>query len=56
MGHIYIDRGDSHQARESLQAAGEKIRNGASVVFSQKGRAVRMANFSHSKKVVLSLP
>ena len=37
MGHIYIDRGDSHQARESLKVAGEKIRNGASVVFFPEG-------------------
>ncbi|MEW6528069.1 MAG: lysophospholipid acyltransferase family protein [Spirochaetota bacterium] len=37
MGHIYIDRGDSHQAHESLKAAGEKIRNGASVVFFPEG-------------------
>ncbi|MGB4267859.1 MAG: lysophospholipid acyltransferase family protein [Spirochaetota bacterium] len=37
MGHIYIDRSDSQQARESLKAAGEKIRNGASVVFFPEG-------------------
>jgi 1-acyl-sn-glycerol-3-phosphate acyltransferase len=33
MGHIYIDRGDSEKAHESLKVAGWKIRNGASVLF-----------------------
>jgi len=37
MGHIYIDRGDSQQAHESLKVAVEKIRNGASVVFFPEG-------------------
>lgn len=37
MGHIYVDRGHSKNAHESLRAAGEKIRNGASVVFFPEG-------------------
>lgn len=37
MGHIYIDRGHSEKAHESLEIAGEKIRNGASVVFFPEG-------------------
>ncbi len=54
MGHIYIDRVNSLQARESLKAAGEKIRNGASVVFSLKEREVLMGNFYPLKKADLS--
>lgn len=37
MGHIYIDRGHSEKAHESLKVAGEKIRNGSSVVFFPEG-------------------
>ncbi len=37
MGQIYIDRGHSKKAHESLAIAGEKIRNGASVVFFPEG-------------------
>jgi 1-acyl-sn-glycerol-3-phosphate acyltransferase len=37
MGHIYIDRGHSKKAHESLEIAGEKIRNGSSVVFFPEG-------------------
>ncbi len=37
MGQIYIDRGHSEKAHESLAIAGEKIRNGASVVFFPEG-------------------
>ena len=37
MGHIYIDRSHPDRAYQSLEAAGEKIRNGASVVFFPEG-------------------
>jgi len=37
MGQIYIDRGRSEKAHKSLEIAGEKIRNGASVVFFPEG-------------------
>ena len=37
MGHIYIDRGDSEKAHESLKAAGQKIRSGTSVLFFPRG-------------------
>ncbi len=37
VGHIYIDRGNSEEARKSLKAAGEKIRAGSSVVFFPEG-------------------
>jgi 1-acyl-sn-glycerol-3-phosphate acyltransferase len=38
LGMIYIDRGDSEKARESLDAAKEKItRSGVSVVFFPEG-------------------
>ncbi|MBW2637401.1 MAG: 1-acyl-sn-glycerol-3-phosphate acyltransferase [Deltaproteobacteria bacterium] len=37
MGQIYIDRGHSEKAHESLKIAGEKIRNGSSVVFFPEG-------------------
>ncbi|MBN2284198.1 MAG: 1-acyl-sn-glycerol-3-phosphate acyltransferase [Deltaproteobacteria bacterium] len=37
MGHIYVDRGDSEKARESLQVAGEKMRAGASLFFFPEG-------------------
>ncbi len=36
-GQIYIDRGNSEKARKSLEAAGEKIRAGSSVVFFPEG-------------------
>lgn len=37
MGHIFIDRGNPERAYKSLEAAGQKIRNGASVVFFPEG-------------------
>jgi 1-acyl-sn-glycerol-3-phosphate acyltransferase len=37
MGQIYIDRSDPKKSHESLKVAGEKIRNGASVVFFPEG-------------------
>ncbi|MEW6077100.1 MAG: lysophospholipid acyltransferase family protein [Thermodesulfobacteriota bacterium] len=37
MGQIFIDRGNPEKAYKSLEAAGEKIRNGASVVFFPEG-------------------
>jgi 1-acyl-sn-glycerol-3-phosphate acyltransferase len=37
MGQIFIDRGNPEKAYQSLEAAGEKIRNGASVVFFPEG-------------------
>ncbi len=37
MGHIFIDRGNPERAYKSLEVAGEKIRNGASVVFFPEG-------------------
>jgi 1-acyl-sn-glycerol-3-phosphate acyltransferase len=37
LGMIYVDRGDSDKARESLDAAKDKIRAGASVVFFPEG-------------------
>ncbi len=37
VGHIYIDRGSSEKARESLKTAGEKIRSGSSIVFFPEG-------------------
>ncbi|MFP4040429.1 MAG: lysophospholipid acyltransferase family protein, partial [Desulfosudaceae bacterium] len=37
MGHIYIDRSHPDRAYQSLEAAGEKIRSGASVVFFPEG-------------------
>jgi 1-acyl-sn-glycerol-3-phosphate acyltransferase len=37
LGMIYVDRGDSDKARESLETAKDKIRAGASVVFFPEG-------------------
>jgi 1-acyl-sn-glycerol-3-phosphate acyltransferase len=37
LGMIYVDRGDSARAHESLEAAKEKIKSGASVVFFPEG-------------------
>ncbi|MDY6905722.1 MAG: lysophospholipid acyltransferase family protein [Thermodesulfobacteriota bacterium] len=37
MGQIYIDRSNPERAYKSLEAAGDKIRNGASVVFFPEG-------------------
>ena len=37
MGQIFIDRGNPERAYKSLEAAGQKIRNGASVVFFPEG-------------------
>lgn len=37
VGYIFIDRGDHAKARESLKAAGERIRGGASVIFFPEG-------------------
>jgi 1-acyl-sn-glycerol-3-phosphate acyltransferase len=37
VGHIYIDRGNSEEARKSLKAAGKKIRAGSSVVIFPEG-------------------
>jgi 1-acyl-sn-glycerol-3-phosphate acyltransferase len=37
MGHIYVDRGDSEKAKKSLEAAGKRIRSGASVIFFPEG-------------------
>lgn len=37
IGTISIDRGNSAHARQSLQAAGEKIRAGASIMFFPEG-------------------
>ena len=37
LGMIYVDRGDSAKARESLEIAKEKIMAGASVVFFPEG-------------------
>lgn len=37
MGQIFIDRSNPERAYKSLEAAGQKIRNGASVVFFPEG-------------------
>ena len=37
LGMIYVDRGDSQRAHESLESAKDKIRAGASVVFFPEG-------------------
>jgi len=37
MGHIYIDRSHPDRAYKSLEVAGQKIRDGASVVFFPEG-------------------
>jgi 1-acyl-sn-glycerol-3-phosphate acyltransferase len=37
LGMIYVDRGDSARAHESLESAKEKIKSGASVVFFPEG-------------------
>jgi 1-acyl-sn-glycerol-3-phosphate acyltransferase len=37
LGMIYVDRGDSARARESLEIAKDKIKGGASVVFFPEG-------------------
>ena len=37
VGHIYVDRGSSEKAQNSLKAAGEKIRAGSSVAFFPEG-------------------
>ncbi|MFH1437639.1 MAG: lysophospholipid acyltransferase family protein [Pseudomonadota bacterium] len=37
IGHIYIDRGKTEKARKILEAAGERIRAGTSVVFFPEG-------------------
>jgi len=37
MGQIFIDRGNPERAYKSLEVAGQKIRNGASVVFFPEG-------------------
>lgn len=37
IGTISIDRGNSEKARQSLQSAGEKIRQGASIMFFPEG-------------------
>ncbi len=37
LGMIYVDRGDSSKAHESLETAKDKIRAGASVVFFPEG-------------------
>jgi len=37
VGYIFIDRGNHEKAMESLKAAGEKIRGGASVIFFPEG-------------------
>lgn len=50
MGHIYIDRGDSEKARESLKVTAEKIRNGASVFFFPEGTRSPDGNLLPFKK------
>lgn len=50
MGHIYVDRGKSEKAKKSLEAAGEKIRAGASVVFFPEGTRSPDGKLLHFKK------
>jgi 1-acyl-sn-glycerol-3-phosphate acyltransferase len=50
IGHIYIDRGDSEKAHESLKVAGQKIRNGASVLFFPEGTRSRDGKLLPFKK------
>ncbi len=50
MGHIYIDRGNSGKARESLRVTAEKIRNGASVFFFPEGTRSPDGNLIPFKK------
>ncbi|MBW2672702.1 MAG: 1-acyl-sn-glycerol-3-phosphate acyltransferase, partial [Deltaproteobacteria bacterium] len=42
VGYIFIDRGNHEKAQKSLEAAGEKIRAGSSVIFFPEG--TRSAN------------
>ncbi len=50
VGHIYIDRRNSERARNSLKAAGEKIRTGSSVVFFPEGTRSPDGNLQPFKK------
>jgi 1-acyl-sn-glycerol-3-phosphate acyltransferase len=50
MGQIFIDRGNPEQAYKSLEAAGQKIRNGASVVFFPEGTRSRDGKLLPFKK------
>lgn len=50
MGHIFVDRGDNEKARRSLEAAGGKIRAGASVVFFPEGTRSRDGRLLPFKK------
>ncbi|MFZ5565127.1 MAG: lysophospholipid acyltransferase family protein [Thermodesulfobacteriota bacterium] len=50
MGHIFIDRSHPDRAYKSLEAAGEKIRNGASVVFFPEGTRSTDGNLLPFKK------
>ena len=50
IGHIYIDRGDSEKAHESLKAAGQKIRSGTSVLFFPEGTRSRDGRLLPFKK------
>jgi 1-acyl-sn-glycerol-3-phosphate acyltransferase len=49
-GYIYVDRGDSQKAHESLKIAGQKIRNGASIVFFPEGTRSRDGKLLPFKK------
>jgi 1-acyl-sn-glycerol-3-phosphate acyltransferase len=50
MGHIFIDRGHPDRAYKSLEAAGQKIRDGASVVFFPEGTRSPDGNLLPFKK------
>ncbi|MEA1970967.1 MAG: lysophospholipid acyltransferase family protein [Thermodesulfobacteriota bacterium] len=49
-GHIYVDRGNSERAQNSLKAAGEKIRAGSSVAFFPEGTRSPDGNLQPFKK------
>ena len=50
MGQIFIDRGNPERAYKSLEAAGQKIRNGASVVFFPEGTRSKDGKLQPFKK------
>jgi len=50
LGHIYIDRSNPEKARQSLTAAKEKIRKGASIMFFPEGTRSPDGNLLPFKK------